>query len=936
MMEIQLHTIQTITAHHAVDGESNVYTSPRRAKVNGVATLERRTLTETLPVEEAVENQDVRTSDLASPCLHQLIEAQEERTPEAVAVEYEGARLAYRELNRRANQLARYLRARGVGPDVLVGICVSRSLDMVVGLLGILKAGGAYLPLDPSYPKERLAFMIEDAQAPVLLTQEPLLTSLPERCGQIIKLDTDWAEIAKECDENLVNLCTLDNLAYVIYTSGSTGKPKGAQLLQRGLVNVLVSMRAWPGISADDILLAITTLSFDIASLELLLPLLVGARVLIASRDTVIDPAALAKKLAESGATILQGTPATWRLLVQAGWQGGALKKAFSGGEALSRQLANQLLDRGVALFNLYGPTETTIYSTGHQVTTREGPVFIGRPVANTEAYVLDENLHSVPPGESGELHLGGAGLAWGYLNRPEQTAARFIAHPFSSEPGARLYKTGDLVRLMPHGHIEYLGRIDHQVKIRGYRIEPGEIEAALTRYPGVREAVVVAREDVPGDKRLVGYLVTDSRASFSATALRGFLKEKLPEYMVPATFVVLGAFPLTANGKVDRRALPAPNNERPELTATLVPPRDECESRLGKLFESVLGVRHVGVKDNFFELGGDSLLAAQLMAQIREKFGHHLPLAVLAQEATVEHLAGLLNTQTEQRPWPSLVPLQQQGTKRPVFFVHGIGGDVLTQTLLARHLGLNQPFYGLRAQGMDGIREPLVRVEDMAAHYLQEMRALQPKGPYFLGGYSFGGIVAFEMAWQLHAIGERVGFLAIIDQELVDAYRRVVWQPTWVLRFFHNLPGWVLKDCREWPRGQRWAHLRARVADIKDQLNAMLRFPNGGPREWNVQQLPPDMSNVPPIHRQVWQANHKALMSYKPQTYPGRIIVFRARTRPLISTFEPKLGWERYATGGVQVVTIPGFHNDIIKEPHVHALAAAVRKALNRSTREM
>jgi amino acid adenylation domain-containing protein len=889
-------------------------------------------------VPELILEQRAGTSavDLATVCIHQLIEAQVERTPDAVAVQFEDDWLTYRELNRRANQLAHHLRCRKVGPEVLVGLCVRRSLDMVVGLLGILKAGGAYVPLDPSYPMERLAFLIEDAQADVLITHERLRFSLPEQTPDVIRLDTDWPLIGMENSENLQSASSLDNLAYVIHTSGSTGKPKGVQVLHRGLVNLLLSMRATPGLNSDDVLLAVTTLAFDIAALELFLPLIVGARLVVASREEAMDGVRLAKKLADSGATVMQATPATWRLLVQSGWRAGRpFRKAFCGGEALPRKLANDLLDRGVSLWNLYGPTETTIWSTVYEVVSREGTVSIGRPVANTEVYVLDADLRPVPSGEPGELHLGGMGLASGYLNQPEQTAARFIPNPISGHPGDRLYKTGDLVRFIPDGNLEYLGRIDHQVKIRGYRIECGEIEAVMTQFPGVREAVVMAREDAPGDKRLVAYFVADPQAKFALLALRAFLKEKLPEYMVPSAFVVLAAFPLTANGKVDRRALPVPANERPELAAAMVPPRDECEARLSKLFECLLGVQPIGVKDNFFELGGDSLLAAHLMSQIRESFGQNLPLTVLVQEATVEHLARLLGAPTQPRKWPALVEIQPRGDKRPVFFAHGIGGEVLALTLLAQHLGLDQPFFGLRAHGTDGAREPFIRVEDMAANYLEEVLAVQSKGPFFLGGWSFGGIVAFEMARQLHARGHHVGLLFIIDQELVDEYRKYVWRPHWLLRFAHNIPRWVFHDVHEWSPRHRHARLWVKLGEVKDLLKAMLRCPRGGPSEWGVQQLPPDLSHYPPAHRRVWHANQQALMTYKPRVYPGRITVVRARVQPLISTFEHDLGWGRYAAGGVEVMTVPGYHSSVVKVPHVQALAARLKKALSKALAE-
>ncbi len=443
-------------------------------------------------------------------CLHELFETQVERAPNAVAVMFEDERLTYGELNRRANQVAHHLRKRGVKAEVLVGIMMERSIEMVVGLLGILKAGGAYLPLDPAYPQERLSFMLEDAEVPVLLTQKRLSESLPEHNAEVVYLETDWEAIAGESTENFDGGARAENSAYVIYTSGSTGKPKGVQILHRAVVNFLASMQRQPGLTNQDTLLAITTLSFDIAALELYLPLTVGARLVVVSREVASDGTQLAKRL--SGVTAMQATPATWRLLLEAGWSGSDQLKILCGGEALSRDLANELLERSATLWNLYGPTETTIWSAASEVKSKEGPVFIGQPIANTQIYVLDRYLQLAPVGVTGELYIGGDGLARGYLNRPELTAERFIVHPLRGETGVRLYRTGDVTRRLANGSIEFLGRVDHQVKVRGYRIELGEIEAALSQHPAVEQAVVLAREDKPGDKRLVAYLIQNSQ----------------------------------------------------------------------------------------------------------------------------------------------------------------------------------------------------------------------------------------------------------------------------------------------------------------------------------------------------------------------------------------------------------------------------------------
>jgi thioesterase domain-containing protein/acyl carrier protein len=716
-----------------------------------------------------------------------------------------------------------------------------------------------------------------------------------------------------------------------MYTSGSTGKPKGVEVLDRSLVNILLSMQEKPGLTSKDVLLAITTLTFDIATLELLLPMVVGARLVIASREDVADAARLAKKLALSSITVMQATPAVWRLLVDAGWQGGApFQKAFCGGEALSRKLANDLLNRGVSLWNLYGPTETTIWSTVHEVTSREGPVPIGQPVCNTQIHVLDSNLQPVPFGEPGELHLGGIGLARGYLNRPEQTAERFIPDPFSSEPGDRLYKTGDLVRYLPDGNLEYLGRLDHQVKIRGYRIELGEIETVLEQYPGVRGCLVMAREDVRGDKRLVAYLVANSKAEFSLGGLRGFLKAKLPHYMVPSAFELLDAFPLGPNGKVDRKALPALKLERPELNKPLFPPRNEAEQKLVRIWEELLGIHPIGVRDNFFEIGGDSLLAAHLLLRIREAFGQDLPMSTLVHEATVEHLAGLIEGKAAESKWPSLVEVQSPRSKPPIYFIHALGGEILIYRPLAPHLGPDQPLYALRAQ-TDGGREPFTRIEDMAAHYLKEVLAIQQQGPFFLGGFSFGAIVAFEMAQQLQRQGHQVAFLAVIDMEFPYLYRKYMWRLKWFFKFAMNAPRWLFHGLWGYTLRQRLALIRQRISVVREVIEGLLRLSEGDPHGFGAVVLP-DLSNVPEKHCRVFHANHKALMAYVPQTYPGRITVVRARTQPLIRSFENDMGWAKLAAGGTDVIETPGFHSTIFNESNIAFLAKGLRKALKKA----
>jgi amino acid adenylation domain-containing protein/non-ribosomal peptide synthase protein (TIGR01720 family) len=591
-------------------------------------------------------------AEIPGRTIHELFEAMAARRPAAVAVSFEGTHLTYGDLNARANRLAHHLRGLGVGPGGLAGLCVERSLDMLVGLLGVLKAGGAYVPLDPSYPADRIAYVLEDGRIPVLLTQASLLASVPELAAldaRIVELDRfdEATGFAGESDANPAPLAGPDDLAYVIYTSGSTGKPKGVEVRHLGAVNFLASMAREPGLGEGDVMVAVTTISFDIAVLELYLPLSVGARVELVSRELAVDGARLAERIASSGATAMQATPATWRVLLEADWEGAPGLKVLCGGEALPPDLARELLARVGSLWNVYGPTETTVWSAIHPVEAGgdgRRPVPIGRPIANTAVYLLDRSLEPVPPGAAGELYIGGTGVARGYLRRPDLTAERFVPDPFAGlrgEPGARLYRTGDLARFLPGGVLDFLGRADHQVKVRGFRIELGEIEAVLAEHPAVKECAVVVREDVPGTKRLAAYYVAEGEAPGVAD-LRAALLAKLPDYMVPQVFAALPALPLTPNGKVDRRALlqmPAPEGEGRAGERERVAPRNPVEEILAEIWAEVLHLPEVSIHDNFFELGGDSILTIQVVSRSKKR-GLRLAPRQIFQHQTIAALA--------------------------------------------------------------------------------------------------------------------------------------------------------------------------------------------------------------------------------------------------------------------------------------------------------
>ncbi len=694
-------------------------------------------------------------------CLHDLFIRQAATTPDATALYFEERTMSYAELNRRSNKLAHHLRKLSVRPDIIVGLCVERSLEMVVGLLGIMKAGGAYLPLDPNYPKQRLAYMLDDARAPVLVTQAALLRGLPTHDAEVVRIDADWEEIERQPSTPVDSRTLPGNLAYVVYTSGSTGRPKGVMIPHAGIVNRLLWMDETYRLSTADRVLHKTPLSFDVSVWEIMWPLIAGAGAVLARSGGHSDSSYLAALIAAQGVTVAHFLPTMLRTFLEMGAFNDctSLREVLCGGETLPFDTVRAFLANGrAALSNIYGPTEASIGMTCWRGTMRaDGIVPIGRPIANARAYVLDAWLEPVPTGVAGELYIGGIPLARGYLHQPALTAEKFVPNPF--EEGQRLYRTGDLVRLLPDGNLAFLGRIDQQVKVRGYRIELDEIEGLLASCPGVSQAAVAAREDVKGGKRLVGYVVPSAQAP-SAQELRAYLRTKLPDYMIPSAFVTLKALPQTPNGKIDRNGLPAPKPQ----TGEYVPPRDDIELAVQRLWQQVIGLAPIGIKDDFFELGGHSLLGASLIEACNRLFKIRLPSSVLFNCSTVETLADAIRQKETLLPYCPLVPLQKGGGRRSLFCIHAAGGSAFRYMALAGCLGADQPVYGLQASGLEP-GEPLApSVEAMAAAYIEAIRAVQPQGPYRLLGWSFGGLVAYEMASQLKRSSETIALLTLLD----------------------------------------------------------------------------------------------------------------------------------------------------------------------------
>jgi amino acid adenylation domain-containing protein len=869
-----------------------------------------------------VEWNDTATEYPEDRCLQNLFESQVSRTPDATALIFEDHQLSYIELNHRANRLANYLVEIGVGPESLVGICTERCLDMIVGLLGILKAGGAYVPLDPQYPSDRLAVMIEDSRLGIVVTQKDLVQKFSAYNGRFVCLDSET--LSEQGVENCHRTATPDNLAYVIYTSGSTGKPKGVQICHRSVVNFLISMKSSPGLTPEDTVLAVTTISFDIAALELYLPLIVGARLVLASRETAQDGYKLRSTLESKAITVMQATPATWRLLLEAGWQGGDNLKVLCGGEALPGELAVELLNRSSSVWNMYGPTETTIWSTISKVVPGQEPIAIGKPIANTEVYVLDRNLQPVPLGVAGELYIGGDGLARGYLRRPELTSEKFIPHPFNGSAfRTRLYRTGDLARFRANGDLECLGRTDNQVKVRGFRIELGEIETALARYPGVKQNVVVAREDTPGDKRLVAYLTVHPGQSFVFDALREYLRQRLPEYMLPSHFEILKSLPLTPNGKIDRKALPKPKG--PQLSEKKrTAPRGSVESQLAKIWETVLGLHSVGVQENFFEIGGHSLLAAKLLRRIEQTFGKKLSMATIFEAPTVEQLAAALCSNTAAR-WPSaVIPIQRTGSRPPLFcFGYGVGPVFRP---LAQRLGPDQPLMAIDPTLLpaDQFSAPY-EMEDVASCLAKQIHEVH-SGPYCLTGLCGGGLVAYEVARQLVMAGHQVSLLALVEPHTPFHLRCLRhprgFGPQWLMErvkfHFENIQHIIEGK-------EAGAYIRDHLADRYRVYSYMLkkRFRN------TLSRLRPASRKGPPTN--IREILYTAYCAYRPQPFTGRVALLQAAHR------EPGSEWEtQYWTNlipPIELHEVPGYSNWVVRffvEPNVKILASRLSSYLS------
>ena len=874
---------------------------------------------------------DTTVSYPSDRCLHNLFEEQVNVNPDALALELyvqEGPseKLTYQQLNKRANQLAHYLIHSGVGPDVLVGICLERSPELVIGLLAVLKAGGAYVPLDPVYPSERLRFMIEDSGIKILVTSSNLLEKIRDKDINFFCIDREEKKLEQLPVVNPVTLSGPNNLAYIIYTSGSTGLPKGTMIEHRGVVNYL-SWCVDKYTVADGFGAPVnSSIAFDATITSLFAPLVSGKKVLLMPEKDEIE--ALSNTIiSNEQISLIKITPAHLDILkhlLPADRIKNKVNALVIGGEAL---VANKLdfwrsNAPSTRLINEYGPTETVVGCCIYEVddlSSFNNDVPIGKPIANIQMYVLDRHMQPVPIGVTGEIYIGGAGVARGYLNRSELTEQRFVPNPFTDRQGERLYKTGDLACYLADGNIMYKGRVDHQVKIRGYRIELGEIEAVLATHPRVAHSVASVNEDSDGGKTLIAYLVCNEQRP-AVNDLRLFIRDRLPEYMVPARYVFLRKLPLTPNGKVDRKALAGLNETEETTNRVFKKPQTDTERSLTEIFQRGLKLKEISVDDNFFEIGGNSIQAAGIFSQVNQIFGKGLPLSTLLKFPTIEALSSVIEKGVPKEAHTSLVPIQPHGSRPPLFCVHGGFGNVLFYQHLSRHLGNDQPLYGLQAKGLNGEDKPYGKLEEMAAHYIRELKSVQPVGPYYIAGYCFGAIAALEMACQLKKGGETVAFVGSFNG-ISPVYNEQTIAQAW-------------KGCRQFPLQKR---LRYIFRFTKQRLKFALafgRFHVGMTlRGLRYKLYFLQRKSLPETLRRLYviEATYKAQRKYKGQIYPGNLVIFRS---PKIYR-DPHLGWTSLISGEIQTIDIPGAHPNrrwIMYEPFVQSLAAEVRTQMDKA----
>lgn len=851
-------------------------------------------------------------------CIPDAFAAQVAKNPDAVAIIYGAEFLTYRELDARSTQLARCLQRRGVTGESVVGLR-AEGIELIVAMLGILKAGGAYLPLDPLIPRERLEWILQESGVVMVLWQQmPGDSDALPADGEFWFFQSLWPEIASESDAPLPSKGSLDGLAYVIYTSGTTGYPKGVAIPHAGVLGLVLGAN-YITLEATDRVAQASNVAFDAATFEIWGALLNGARLVGIDRESVLSPATLEQELCQHGVTVLFLTTAIFNLVAcQRPGAFRSLRVVLFGGEACSPRAVAEVLrhDPPQRLLHVYGPTEDTTFALFHEVSrVEEGArtIPIGQPVSGTEVLLLDACLRPVAVGEAGEIYLGGPRLARGYLHREDLTLKQFVPHPF--QPGARLYRTGDLARALPDGNVEFIGRTDHQVKLRGFRIELDGVEATLSTHPGVAQQTVLLLGETNEDKRLVAYLTATGRDRPTNTELRIFLKERLPDYMIPSAFVWVDRLPITPNGKMDTRALKMMDTaeERPE--DAFVPPQTPTEHALAAIWAKLLHQTRVGRDDNFFDVGGHSLMAARMFTEIRKDFGKSLPLGTLFQRPTLRALAEMIDGA---ECITSLMEIQSEGDKLPLFLVHGGGGGVFIFQALATHLGRERPIYGLEAPWLGSSPDRYWTMEELAAFYLREIRRVQPNGPYHLGGFSLGGSIAFEMGQQLHHQGEEVASLLLLDAFNYQGASLLGWSERWSKRIV---------------RGWR----RVAGSGFFQKVRLMARRTWVIIKEYLLVYLAPTPTAGKPVttplqHTAFALKQIDILLRYRPQIYTGPItlILCEQQSEGVNFVHDPNYGWQGVALGGLHVIQTSGVHETMFEEPHVQKLARWIALSLD------
>lgn len=851
-------------------------------------------------------------------CLHALIKAQAAARPDAVAVSCSGTDVTYRDLQCRADRLARELRRVNVGAEVPVGLFVDHSVDMVVGILGILGAGGAYVPLDPKYPADHLTFILDDARNPVVVLQRRL-ANRAKRWSRPVSLVSIGGPGEEPDDSGATGACNPDTLAYIMYTSGSTGTSKGVMVTHRALAYSTAARLAVYRAPVESLVL-LPSFAFDASVASIFWTLSTGGRLVLPQRGADRDPVAIGRLIQLERVSHILCTSSLYLLILHHAdpLDLASLQVAVVGGEVCSPVLARRHREvvPSARLYNEYGPTECTVWSAVCDVTSQsdDATVPIGRPIPGTEIHILDAAMERVPQGATGEIFIGGPGIARGYLNRPDLTASHFVPDPFGGGPSARLFKTGDLGRYLPDGQVEFLGRRDNQIKIRGHRVELEQVEAVLRQHAAVRHAAVVAVDDTRGAKRLVGYVAGRSRPALVPADVRSFLKAKLPSFMVPSELVVLDELPLTVAGKVDRCALPPPTASRASTRPDLHVLRP-LEAQLRSLWEEMLGVEPVGLDENFFELGGHSLLAAELLARVNEMTGRALPLAALLDAPNIRQMAALLERPALTQDSSPLVPVQRQGKPPAFFFVPGGGQSALIYEPLARHLGTGRPVYALVPDLADWWHASC-RIEGLAARFVAELEQRQPTGPFMLGGNSLGGLVAFEMARQLEARGRCVELLALFDTpnpgSLSDRFR-----------FIGTLLGEGARPGTPPPASQP---TKGRL--VLNTPPAAIGF--GRFLGWLAASCLRSRPRPVAFNHAAYQgyAQGLAYLRYSPRAAPSRLVLFRAATTRAGYPATALLGWDRL-TRNVEVHEMPGDHLTMLRDPHVSIVAGRLRALL-------